>query len=159
MFHAPGSTSHLPVVATSGRPCVSAASVMASAISAAPCSASRRVSIGVVPAWSVRPSTVITWLKMPVIVSTIPSCVPSSYMIRPCSMCSSKKASRSERIASRTFAGSSPTADIAWPIDSPVSSHSASSSAGSIMPSIPRVPQKVAAKRLPSSSTERHHLE
>ncbi len=90
---------------------------------------------------------------MPVIVSTTPSCVPSSIQDAPLLDVQLDEGVQvgADRVAHlpriEPDRASSPGRSRC-----PSSSRSASSSAGSIMPSMPRVPQKVAAKRLPSSS-------
>ena len=90
-LRAPGSTSSRPTV-----PVPSTASTH----SAAACNASRRMSIGTVPAWPASPmNATVAWL-WPLIAVTTPSGSSSRSSTGPCSMWTSAYATRSSRAAS-----------------------------------------------------------
>ena len=112
-------------------------------MAAAPASASRRNSIGVVPAWSARPVTVTSSCAVPTIALTTASGCRDESSTPPCSMWSSTKVSISSRAAAATLAGSRPRSRMAAAI---------SGSTVSIAPVMARDPQKLVLKREPSSS-------
>ena len=88
---ASGQTSNRPTVATRSASPRARASI-ASAISAAAVSASRRKRIGVAPACPATPSTPTSSRVAPLIAVTIPSGRPSASRIGPCSICASTNA-------------------------------------------------------------------
>ena len=88
---ASGQTSKRPTVATRSASLRARASI-ASAISAAAVSASRRKAIGVAPACPATPSTPTSSRDAPLIAVTIPSGRPSASRIGPCSICASTNA-------------------------------------------------------------------
>ena len=71
-------------------------------------SASSRASIGVVPAWSARPSKTTSPRACPTIAVTIPSGSPEPASTGPCSMCSSRNAAGSARPRRRRCSRRSP---------------------------------------------------
>ena len=93
----PGTTLIEPC-GTSSRPTVPTTSGAAAArrsryrmISATAAAASRRLPIGVVPAWAAMPMASPTKRRLPLIDVTTPSGKPASASTGPCSMCTSTK--------------------------------------------------------------------
>ena len=89
-FTRPGLMSKTPTFATCGGPNRSAISRAATAMRAATMPASRRIAIGVVPAWLVWPRTVYSVQEIPCTPVTAPIGMPSASSTGPCSTCSSR---------------------------------------------------------------------
>ena len=88
----PGLHTTPPDVHTAPSPTSAAIGRISSASFAAPASASRRLSIGVEPAWAAWPFHVIWWRSTPNVPSTTPSGRSIDSSTGPCSMCSSRYA-------------------------------------------------------------------
>ena len=86
----PGFVTQLPIVQTAPSPVRAAMPRISSASLAAAASASRRLSIGVEPAWAAWPRKVIWWRSTPKVPSTTPSGRSIDSSTGPCSMWSSR---------------------------------------------------------------------
>ncbi|MNT16936.1 hypothetical protein D3C72_1520630 [compost metagenome] len=124
-------------------------------ISAPAMAASRRMSIGTVPAWPARPSSSTIKRVAPEIAVTTPTGRPSFSSTGPCSICTSMKAATLLRscLAAGRLAASKPASRITSRMVLPLSS-TLSSTLLSKVPAMARLPSSVALKRTPSSSAK-----
>ena len=95
----PGSIAMSPTVATQPGKSRTTVSRTPSTNAAAPRAASRRPSIGVVPAWRASPSNTTLNELEPMIPVTMPISTPARSSTGPCSMCSSRQSHERRRIA------------------------------------------------------------
>ena len=153
----PGFVTQLPIVQTAPSPVRAAIPRISSASLAAAASASRRLSIGVEPAWAAWPRKVIWCRSTPNVPSTTPSGSSMASSTGPCSMWSSRYAAAlaSCACASRARSMSTPWAASASSQRTPSASVRSRSSAWSaIVPDAALEPKSDRPKRAPSSSAQ-----